>query len=117
MVFVWLRKLLAPFQILILFLAALTVSSFKLIIMIYSPTGKIRSGFFEIPLPTTTLWHRIVIAHFISLTPGTLSIEILESDHLLVHAMDLVNRKAVNELVQKKLGPLLRVMSDGGGFL
>src|SRR5690606_4099135 len=94
----------------LIFVYEVTMSSLKVVWWIYTKRSKIESEFFEVRLDVSKSWQQILIAHFITLTPGTLSIEFSDRDILLIHCLDRSSMKDTVLLVQEKLEPLLRKM-------
>lgn len=99
--------------LLALFLYEVTLSSFKVLWWIYTKRSKIESEIFEIHMQSRKTWQRILIAHFITLTPGTLSIEFTEKGGLLIHCLEKSAWNGTEDLVRKKLEPLLKRMEYG----
>lgn len=102
-------KIFAALWILFFFIYELILSSMKVVFWIYTKPKKLRSEIFELPLQIKNPWGQIVMAHFITLTPGTLTIEILKNQNALrIHCLDKSSWEGTKDLVQKKLEPMLR---------
>jgi len=74
------------------FLKELIVSSVRVAIDVVKPSFKMQSGVVRIPLDCETDLEKTLLANFISLTPGTLSIDLSEDGKFLyIHAMYIDN--------------------------
>lgn len=98
----------AFFLLILLFVYEVTLSSLKVLRLIYFKPKKMNSGFIEIQLSTQSEFHALVAAHFITLTPGTLTVDVLEKNRLLVHCLNLNEADGTRKLVHHKLEPLLQ---------
>jgi len=108
------RRLLAAIQLIYLFIEQVTLSSVKVMLVILRRPRSIESDFFEIPLEEHLKgWQQILIAHFITLTPGTLSVDILSGGRILVHILEKKDTATTLDFVQNRLQNL--VMKLGGG--
>jgi multicomponent Na+:H+ antiporter subunit E len=87
------RPLLRTWQVLVLlvvFLRELLVSAFQVAWYVLQPTLQIHPAIIEYPLDVQTPREITVLANLISLTPGTLSLDVSpDSDHLYVHAISV----------------------------
>lgn len=112
--FSWIRHLffcaLAFITLVLIFLYEVIVSSCKVLWWIYTKGSKIESEIFQVELSVSKAWQKIVIAHFVTLTPGTVSIEFQSSQTLLVHCLDRSSLEDTLSLIETKLEPLLRRM-------
>jgi len=93
-----------------LFVKAYLTACAKLIWSIYFQIDSLESEIFEVPLSTQSEWNQIVIAHFITLTPGSLAIDLRDSK-ILVHALDRNSRGSLEKLIFEKLEPALKRLS------
>jgi multicomponent Na+:H+ antiporter subunit E len=70
------------------FLYDLVVSSVQVAIAVISPADRVRPRMVTIPLNTRTDVQTTLVGNFISLTPGTLTVDVAEDGRtLLVHDM------------------------------
>jgi multicomponent Na+:H+ antiporter subunit E len=70
------------------FLYELFVSSLKVVWDVLTPTQRSKPAIIAVPIDTATDAELTVLANLVSLTPGSLSVDISEDhSHLLVHAM------------------------------
>jgi multicomponent Na+:H+ antiporter subunit E len=90
-------------------------------IVLTRPARSIRAGFFYYDVRELTKLETLILAHLISLTPGSTSVEIHEdSGRILVHALDLEdparNGAAIDESLRRPLLAITRpgVASSGG---
>ncbi|HEX2146183.1 MAG TPA: Na+/H+ antiporter subunit E [Pseudorhizobium sp.] len=72
-----------------LFLKELAMSAFRVAVMALSPNLKIRPGIFAFPLTVDRDHEITLLANLITLTPGTLSVDVSDDcKTLYVHALD-----------------------------
>jgi multicomponent Na+:H+ antiporter subunit E len=105
----WLAK---PYYILVLFavfLYDLVVSSVQVAAAVIRPGDRVRPRLLTIPLETKTDLQTTLVGNFISLTPGTLTVDVGEDGNtLLVHDMfagdsSEATREAVQQGLQKRV--------------
>ncbi|MBF2716769.1 Na+/H+ antiporter subunit E [Agrobacterium vitis] len=76
-------------SLLLLFLSELAKSAWKVTIMVLSPGLDIKPGIFAFPLSVERDFEITLLANLITLTPGTLSVDVSEDRKILyVHALD-----------------------------
>ena len=72
-----------------LFLVELAKSAWKVAVMVVSPKLDIKPGIFAYPLTVTRDFEITLLANLITLTPGTLSVDVSDDKKVLyVHAID-----------------------------
>lgn len=72
-----------------LFLVELAKSAWKVAVMVVSPRLDIKPGIFAFPLTVTRDFEITLLANLITLTPGTLSVDVSDDKKTLyVHAID-----------------------------
>lgn len=72
-----------------LFLIELAKSAWKVAVMVVSPRLDIKPGIFAFPLTVTRDFEITLLANLITLTPGTLSVDVSDDKKTLyVHAID-----------------------------
>ncbi|MBY3175505.1 Na+/H+ antiporter subunit E [Rhizobium leguminosarum] len=72
-----------------LFLKELSLSAWKVTVTVLSPDMKLKPGIFAFPLTVTSDFEITLLANLITLTPGTLSVDVsLDRRTLYVHALD-----------------------------
>ena len=101
-----------PFRILTLFLAflgAFTLSVFRVARLVLMPQVTIRPGFFRFPLTLTRDFEITLLANLITLTPGTLTVDVSpDRKSLLVHAIDLPDPEAARREIADGFERLIR---------
>lgn len=82
-------------RLVLVFLWELVISAVTVARLVLTPGLKFRSGIIAIPLDTRSDLQITLFANLISLTPGTLSLDVSDDRRTLyVHAMDTVNPEA-----------------------
>jgi multicomponent Na+:H+ antiporter subunit E len=80
------------------FLKELVVSSVRVVAVVLAPGQRSRAGMIALPLDVSTPAEITVLANLISLTPGTLSVELSEDRRVLyVHSMFLDHPDALRD--------------------
>lgn len=95
------------------FMKELIVSSWRVALDVMNPLPQMRPGVIGIPLDAETDLEITMLANVISLTPGTLSLDVSEDRKTLyIHAMYVLNpddlRKEIKDGLEKRLLELLR---------
>ena len=95
------------------FIKELIVSSYRVAKDVITPLPLMRPGIIGIPLEAETDLEITMLANLITLTPGTLSLDVSpDRKTLYIHAMYLVNaddlRKEIKEGMERRLLELLR---------
>ena len=81
----------------------IVVASFAVARLALAPASKLRPRFVRIPVELEDDFALTALASTISLTPGTVTAEISPTrDHLLVHALDVADEKALVEVIKKR---------------
>lgn len=84
-----------------LFAKELWLSAFKVAILVLRPNMQLRPGIFAYPLTVTRDFEITLLANLITLTPGTLSVEVSEDrSTLYVHALDCRDPAAEKRAIQ-----------------
>ena len=91
-----------------LFLIELAKSAWKVAIMVVSPRLEIKPGIFAYPLTVTRDFEITLLANLITLTPGTLSVDVSDDKKTLyVHAIDCADpdgaRRDIAEGFERKI--------------
>ncbi len=82
-------------SLLLLFFKELALSAWKVAVMVTRPKLDVQPGIFAYPLKLTTDFEITLLANLITLTPGTLSVDVSEDKTTLyVHAIDCSNIEA-----------------------
>jgi multicomponent Na+:H+ antiporter subunit E len=75
-------------KLFVVFLYDLWVSSIQVAAAVLAPAGRVRPRMVTIPLETRTDLQTTLVGNFISLTPGTLTVDVAQDGQtLLVHDM------------------------------
>lgn len=83
------RRLGRILSLLVLFLKELALSAWKVAVLVVSPRMDLKPGIFAFPLTVTRDFEITLLANLITLTPGTLSVDVSEDrSTLFVHAID-----------------------------
>jgi multicomponent Na+:H+ antiporter subunit E len=79
-----------------LFLKELALSAWRVALTVMSPRMRLAPGIFAFPLTVTSDFQITLLANLITLTPGTLSVDVSEDRRTLyVHALDCADPDAV----------------------
>lgn len=80
----------------LLFLQELILSALRVAALVLRPKLAIKPAFVAFPLTVTTDVEIALLANLITLTPGTLSVDVsADRRHLLIHVIDLQDRDAL----------------------
>ncbi|MFD2670431.1 Na+/H+ antiporter subunit E [Marinicrinis sediminis] len=94
-------RLWAMFKLLLLFLKELVLSNFVVIGHIIKPKINIRPGIFALHTELKSDWEITILACLITLTPGTLTLEVSRSQKVLyIHAMDIKDADKLREQIK-----------------
>lgn len=107
---------------LLLVLYDIVTANVQVAILILGPTKKLTPGFIKVPLDLTHSMPITILASTVSLTPGTVSAEVLpwtetfiegqdsEQRFLLIHVLDLKDEQAlINTIKQRYEAPLMEI--------
>lgn len=95
------RKVIAVIKLLLLFMKELILSSWEVLKQIMRPTIAIRPGIIAVPTELRSDWEMAAFALLITLTPGTLALEVSpEQDTLYIHAMDIQDAEQTIQQIQ-----------------
>lgn len=84
----WFTRAYFILKLFFVFLYDLWVSSIQVAAAVIAPAGRVRPRMVTIPLNTRTDVQTTLVGNFISLTPGTLTVDVAEDGRtLLVHDM------------------------------
>lgn len=76
-------------SLVLLFIKELALSAFKVAVLVASPKMALKPGIFAFPLTVDRDFEITLLANLITLTPGTLSVDVSEDRTVLyVHALD-----------------------------
>jgi multicomponent Na+:H+ antiporter subunit E len=95
-------KLYGGLLLVIFFIYELVVSSLKVAWDVITPVQKSKPALIAVPLDACTDAEVTVLANLVSLTPGSLSVDIsADKSHLLVHAMFVDDPEAFKQEIKK----------------
>lgn len=90
MILIYLRRVWSAVKLLFLFVKELILSSIAVIMHIVRPKLKIRPGIVSVTTELRSDWEITLLACLITLTPGTLTLEVSPDQRTLyIHAMDI----------------------------
>ena len=79
-----------------LFVSELVLSALQVAWLVVQPKPKLRPGFIAYPLTVTSDVQITLLANLITLTPGTLSVDVSDDRKtLFIHALDIPDREAL----------------------
>lgn len=88
------RRVIAVVKLILLFFKELVLSSWSVAKQVLHPKLNIRPGIIAVPTQLRGDWEITLFACLITLTPGTLTLEVSpEGDMLYIHAMDIPNNE------------------------
>ncbi|WP_202080729.1 Na+/H+ antiporter subunit E [Caldalkalibacillus salinus] len=98
----YLRRVLAALNLITLFFKELVISSLIVVKQVLSPKLNIRPGIFALHTDLEGDWEITVLCLLITLTPGTLSLEVSPDNKVIyIHAMDIPDAESVvNDIKQ-----------------
>lgn len=86
----YMKNIVAIIKLLVIFIKELALSNLSVLKMVLSPKMNIQPGIFALKTELKKDWEITVLANLITLTPGTLVLEISEDNKILyVHALHL----------------------------
>jgi multicomponent Na+:H+ antiporter subunit E len=82
----------------LLFLIELVLSAWRVAVLVMSPRMDLKPGIFAYPLRVNRDFEITLLANFITLTPGTLSVDVSDDRRILyVHAIDCSDPEKVRQ--------------------
>ncbi|MCG2752451.1 MAG: Na+/H+ antiporter subunit E [Desulfobacteraceae bacterium] len=107
------RKIPLVVRFAIFFFRAVVKSNFRVMFEVLTPHQRMKPGIVAIPLDARTDLEITVLANLITLTPGTLSLDISEDrKYLFVHAMFIDDvegfKKKIKQELEKRLMEVMR---------
>ncbi|WP_273130355.1 Na+/H+ antiporter subunit E [Bacillus weihaiensis] len=87
---IYFLNIIAVIKLLFIFLSELIKSNFAVLKVILSPKLTIQPGIFALEIDLEKDWEITILSNLITLTPGTLVVEVSEDNKTLyIHAMDI----------------------------
>ena len=94
-------------------LKEVVVANWKVLQLVWSPTLKLEPSMVEVALEPTTPMGHTVLANSITMTPGTVSVEV-EPGSILVHAINAEARDGLQESTMAQRVRALELRAQGG---
>jgi len=109
----WMRRSYGFVKLLVWFIYELLLSNLRLLLDILTPQHQMQPGVMALHLDVESRFGRLLLSNLISLTPGTLSLD-LSSDHhtLYVHVMYLDDESAYRKNFQGTLVKLVKELTE-----
>ncbi|MFC7320959.1 Na+/H+ antiporter subunit E [Halobacillus campisalis] len=86
----YMQRVFSVIKLILLFVRELLLSNIDIVKLVYKPKLDMKPGIFELPIDLKSNWEITLLANLISLTPGTLSLDVSEDySKIYVHAMDI----------------------------
>lgn len=83
-------------RLIALFIRELVLSALQVAWLVIQPQLKLRPGFIAYPLTVTSDAQITLLANLVTLTPGTLSVDVSDDRKTLyIHALDVADREVV----------------------
>ncbi|MGP7816297.1 Na+/H+ antiporter subunit E [Niallia sp. 01092] len=97
----YLYRVFAILNLLGIFLKELIVANFAVLKAILQPASKLTPGIFAMETVLTKDWEITTLSNLITLTPGTLVVDISEDNKILyIHAMDIRDKEETIKSIQ-----------------
>lgn len=84
--------------LILMFLKELFISAFRVAVIVLKPTSSYQPGFIAFPLTTDRNAEIALLANMITLTPGTLSVDVSDDKStLFIHCIDVPDTEALKQ--------------------
>lgn len=91
----WVRRVRLGLALAVLFLKELVKSAWRVALVVLSPKLDLKPGIIAVPLTVTDDFEITLLANLVTLTPGTLSVDVSEDRRTLyVHCLDVPDAEA-----------------------
>jgi len=98
------RRALRVLSLVWLFLVELTVSAVRVGLLVLRPKLSLKPALIAFPLTVTSDIEITLLANLITLTPGTLSVDVsADQKYLLIHAIDVTDREELIRSIREGL--------------
>ncbi len=92
----YIRRAVKVTGLILMFLKELFISAFRVAVIVLKPTGSYQPGFIAFPLTTDRNAEIALLANMITLTPGTLSVDVSDDQStLFIHCLDVPDTEAL----------------------
>jgi multicomponent Na+:H+ antiporter subunit E len=86
----YLHRVWAVIKLFFLFIKELVLSNFNVLKLVLQPKVKIKPGIFALPTDLQKDWEIMLLANLITLTPGTLTVDVSDENNVLyIHAVHI----------------------------
>jgi multicomponent Na+:H+ antiporter subunit E len=107
------RKIAIGGRLMLVFLGELIMSNLAVLRVVLSPSVQVRSGVIAVPTELTSELALTALANMITLTPGTLTLDISpDRRYLFVHTLNLADPEAVKRDIQHAFERHLKALSQ-----
>lgn len=90
------KRIMAILVLIVIFLKELLLSNIEVIKQVAKPKLTITPGIVALPIHLHSPWEITILANLISLTPGTLTVDVsMDNSTLYIHAMDIPEAEEV----------------------
>ncbi|WP_349407908.1 Na+/H+ antiporter subunit E [Pseudalkalibacillus sp. SCS-8] len=97
-------------KLILLFLKELLIANIDVLKMVYKPKMDMQPGIIALPTDLRSNWEITLLANLITLTPGTLSVDVsADNNFIYIHAMDLPD---VDETINQIKGTFEKAIKD-----
>jgi multicomponent Na+:H+ antiporter subunit E len=109
----YIRRAVKVTGLILTFLKELFISAFRVAVIVLKPTSSYQPGFIAFPLTTDRNAEIALLANMITLTPGTLSVDVSDDKStLFIHCLDVPDTEAlkrnISEGFERKIMEALR---------
>lgn len=109
----YMKRVIAVVKLILLFLKELVLSNVSVVKQVLSPKLNIKPGIFALPTELKTRFEITTLANLISLTPGTLTVDVShDNSTLYIHAIDVPDTeaaiKAIKDSFEKQIMEVTR---------
>jgi multicomponent Na+:H+ antiporter subunit E len=106
------RKVALGVTLTLVFLKELLLSNIAVLRVVFSPRARVRSGVIALPTELTNEVALTALANMITLTPGTLTLDISpDRRYLYVHTLNLDDPEEIKQAIQQAFEVYLREIS------
>lgn len=102
------------FKFMVVVLWDIVVANVQVAILVLGPNRRLQPAFIRVPLDIRSPLGISILANTISLTPGTVSCDVVaDRQHLLVHALHVLDaEEAIRAIKQRYERPLMEVLCE-----
>ena len=109
----YLGRVYSVFKLIAIFIRELILSNLSVLKVIFKPSLDMQPGIFALETVLTKDWEITILANMITLTPGTLVIDISEDNKILyIHAMDVPDVDEAVESIRNSFEKVIKEVSS-----